>query len=180
MYNVFMKKIILAILLLPFAASAENENLTNAQKMQILQQMQHSRPNADKYVNSLNKSQIDNVQISASNNGHFYLPVQINGRKVEMMADTGASAIFLTQEDAVKVGINLSSLQFNKPYNTANGKIYAAEVIVPHINVNGIEMTNIPVTISQQRGSDVSLLGMSFFKKLSKYEVNDGVMTLYK
>jgi len=147
--------------------------------MQLLQQNQHSRPNAEAYVNSLNKS-ADNVQVKSAADGHYYMPVAINGKQIKMMADTGASAVFLNQSDAKSAGINVNSLSYNIPYDTANGTIYAAETTIPSLNVNGIIMQNVPVTISPKNGTDVSLLGMSFFNKLKKYEVNDGVMTLYK
>lgn len=176
-----MKKLILTFsaTFLGLTAAANAAPLSYAERMKVLQENQHTRPNAQAYVNSLQKAE-PKPQRFGMNRGHFHVPVNINGNEVNMMADTGASAIFLSQEDAQKAGINMGSLNYNIPYDTANGKVYAAEVIAPRLQVGDIVLENVPVTVNQSKNNDMSLLGMEFFSRLSKYEVRDGVLTLYK
>ena len=179
-----MKKIALLVMAVSVPLGATNmanaADMSYAQKMQLMQQMQNSRPNAENYINSLQKVSVQPVTIPASERGHFYMPVKINGGEINMMADTGASSIFLSQADAQKLGINMGSLNYNVTYETANGKIQAAETIAKTIQVGDITMENVPITISQTHNNDMSLLGMEFFRRLSKYEVQNGNLVLYK
>ena len=49
---------------------------------------------------------------STRNNGHFFFDTVVNGVDVPMMFDTGAHWVSLRAEDAAKVGINVSSLNY--------------------------------------------------------------------
>jgi aspartyl protease family protein len=70
-------------------------------------------------------------------------------------------------------------LNYNLAYNTANGQVKAAQTNISSLAVGPIKLSNVSVSISQNNGG-VSLLGMTFFNQLSKYEVQEGKMTLYK
>lgn len=115
----------------------------------------------------------------ASDN-HYYIPVSINNKSLEFMADTGATGIFISQTDAKKLGINPQTLQYNQRYITANGaKGRAAMAIAKTLKVGSIQMRDVPVVVSMER-EHIALLGMEFFKRLKRYEVSDGKMKLYK
>src|SRR4051812_41079293 len=45
------------------------------------------------------------LDIPRSENGHFYADVDVNGTKVHMLIDTGATGIALSREDARSAGI---------------------------------------------------------------------------
>lgn len=175
-----MKKLVLFLATVFVASGANAEEMTYTEKMQKLQMMQHSRPNAENYLNSLRREETEPVRVSPSGRGHFYIPVSINGREINMMADTGASAIFLSQADARSIGINMGTLNYNVSYDTANGKLMAAHTTAKSLQVGNIVMEDVPVTVSQNPTNDMSLLGMEFFRRLSKYEVDNGTLILYK
>lgn len=183
-----MKKsiLILSLVLLPSASLANDDYyyiqqkraIAEQQKMMMMQQIQHRKQNPMAYINQMNRqSEQASVSFEASGNGHFYVPAALNGRDVNFIADTGASTIFLTQDDARKIGLNVSNLNYNKVYNTANGQVRAAETTIDNFKVGPIELSGMPVTVSPNTGGQ-SLLGMSFFQKLSSYNVKDGVLTL--
>ena len=46
------------------------------------------------------------VEIEAADNGHFNAEVEINGRSVEVMIDTGATMVALSYEDAERAGLS--------------------------------------------------------------------------
>lgn len=153
-------------------------------KMQMLQQIQHRQANPDAFLlkkdDEISSEPTEQtVSFEAGSNGHFYVPASLNGREVNFIADTGASDIFLTQEDAKKIGISTYNLNYNLTYNTANGQVKAAQTNISSLAVGPIKLNNVSVSVSQNNGG-VSLLGMTFFGQLSKYEVKDGTMTLYK
>jgi aspartyl protease family protein len=153
-----------------------------AMRMQTMQQIQHRQANPESFLQRKNKPTDEvekTVSFDAGSNGHFYVPAALNGKNVDFIADTGASDIFLTQEDAKKIGISTYNLNYSLIYNTANGQVKAAQTNVQSLAVGPIVLNNIPVSISENNGG-VSLLGMAFFNKLSRYEVKEGKLTLYQ
>ena len=83
-----------------------------------------------------------------------------------MMADTGASSIFLSHDDAQKMGVNMSALNYNIQYNTANGKIFAAEIIAKDLKVGEVSLTNVPITVAKVKIMICLCLEWSFSKDL--------------
>lgn len=148
------------------------------QRMQAMQAIQHRRANPEAFLLRSEDRAVTET-FEASTNGHFYIPAMLNGRKVNFIADTGATDIFLTQDDARNAGINFSSLNYNILYNTANGQVRAAETFIDELSIGNIRVPNVKVSVSQNSGG-MSLLGMSFFNRLSKYEVSQGKLTLHK
>ena len=155
-----------------------------SRKQQMMQQIQHRQANPEAFLlrkddDVSSETAEQTASFEAGSNGHFYVPATLNGREVNFIADTGASDIFLTQEDAKKIGISTYNLNYNLTYNTANGQVKAAQTNVSRLAVGPITMQNISVSVSQNNGG-VSLLGMTFFNQLSRYEVKDSTLTMYK
>ena len=118
------------------------------------------------------------VEIKKHNNGHFITRVRINGATVEMMVDTGASTISLTQSDAQRIGFDTSKLIYSIPVNTANGRAMAAMAQLNTVSIGDISARNIRAHISKPGTLSRSLLGMSFLSRLRSYEVRDGMLIL--
>jgi aspartyl protease family protein len=97
-----------------------------------------------------------------SRNDHFFAPLTINGRTVQGMIDTGASTIAMSAETANKLGINADKGQKGNS-TTASGTISTSTLIVPHIEVAGIKMQNVPVSVGI---SGETLIGMSFLRRV--------------
>ena len=117
---------------------------------------------------------VGTVKIPVDANGHFYPKVTINGTPVRLMADTGATRVGLSVEDAQKVGIDPQSLQFTDKSNTANGPRQAAPVTLSEITIEGIVLRNVPASCCV---TGTSLLGMSALGQLG-LEMKDGWMFL--
>lgn len=109
------------------------------------------------------------VELRASSNGHFQADALINGVKVRLMVDTGASFLALASGDAVRLGIDLDRLTYNRPVMTANGRTYVASVYLDDVEVGGIHVRDIAATVHRD-GLDQSLLGMSFLDRLNGFE----------
>lgn len=107
--------------------------------------------------------------ITASEDGHFYLDVLVNKIPMRFMVDTGASDVALGVSQAKKIGIDVSKLNFNKAYQTANGMIWGAAVSLNEIEVGGVKFYDVAGSVGAS-DADVSLLGMSFLRKFKKYE----------
>ena len=117
------------------------------------------------------------LTISESDGGHYLVFGAVNGAQIRFLVDTGASDIVLSPEDARKAGIDTDALRYDKPFGTANGVGYGATVTVERLEVGAITLSNVPVSV-QQAEIGVSLLGMTFLRRLKSYAVQDRKLVL--
>jgi aspartyl protease family protein len=111
------------------------------------------------------------VEIVRGRGGDFQVAAQVNGTRVAMALDTGASAVVLTQEAAKAAGLPLELLSYTVPVDTANGRARAASVTLDRLTVGGIVERSVPALIAQPGQLRTSLLGMSFLNRLESWEV---------
>ena len=119
------------------------------------------------------------VELQAGRNGHFFSDVEINGRRIAVMVDSGASSVALSYDQASSLGIYVKESDFTWRSNTANGVITIAPVMIDKITLGEITVRNVQATVSAQ-GVELSqpLLGMSFLSRLAKVEMNAGRLIL--
>lgn len=120
----------------------------------------------------------NSVTFPVSSDGHFYISAQVNGVPVVFLADTGASSIVLSPSDAKRLGINPAELAFDRIYETANGTVRGSSVRLDDFRVQRIHLQGIRASVNEAEMSN-SLLGMTFFKRLRRYEVKGDRLTLY-
>jgi len=118
------------------------------------------------------------VMIDRSRNGHFEARIEMNGRTVQTLVDTGASVTVLTWDDAERIGINVKRLAFTTPVMTANGRANAARATVDTVSLGGIERRNVPVMVAEEGRLEQSLLGMQFLSSLSSFEMRGSRLIL--
>lgn len=116
------------------------------------------------------------VVLRTAADGHFYADAGINGTSIRMLADTGASMVVLSESDAQRVGINVDELNFTLVVSTANGQASAAGVTLDEVRVGSIVRRGVRAAVS--RGLSGSLLGMSFFRTLSKFSIESDELVL--
>jgi hypothetical protein len=61
------------------------------------------------------------VRLRADANGHFLFKAAVNGRLPDFVADTGATFVVITYDDAERLGLSPHTLDFSAPVQTANG-----------------------------------------------------------
>lgn len=108
--------------------------------------------------------------ISRGAGGVFEVVGMANGKPVRFMVDTGASETVLSPEDAQRLGVDLSSLKFDIPSETANGIGYGARYELDRLSIGDIAFDKVPVMVNQAPMSS-SLLGQTFLKRLKSVEV---------
>lgn len=118
------------------------------------------------------------VRIRKRSDGHFIARAQINNTDIMMIVDTGASTVVLRQEDARRLGIDLSALRYSVPVQTANGTSYAAHVRLPTISIGPVGVRQVEALIAKPGALHQSLLGMSFLSRLRSYEFSGNFLTL--
>ena len=110
--------------------------------------------------------------------GHFEANVDVNGRTIGMIVDTGATSTVLTAADAERAGFDPSALVFNIPVSTANGTANAARVVADEVAVGGIVRKNLPLLVAEDSRLGQSLLGMNFMGTLAGFDVRGDRLVL--
>ncbi len=109
--------------------------------------------------------------------GHYHLVLKLNGTPVSFVVDTGASEVVLSRRDAVRVGIDLNTLQFTGIANTANGIVRTAPVRIKSVTLGEITDRNLRASVNAA-DMDMSLLGMEYLRRFEKIEITDNKLIL--
>jgi aspartyl protease family protein len=111
------------------------------------------------------------VELARASSGDFDVTAQVNGARVAMILDTGASSVVLTREDAKAAGLPLEVLAYTASIETANGRTHAAPVTLDRIAIGGLVERSVDALVAQPGQLRTSLLGMSFLNRLQSWEV---------
>ncbi len=118
------------------------------------------------------------VVLTANNYGHFQAAAEINGQQVEFMTDTGATYVALSYETAQKLGLAPQNLRFNGRSTTANGVARVASIEIDEIRIGDITVKDVQAVVAEPGRMTQNLLGMSFIKRLSRFEMNGETATM--
>jgi aspartyl protease family protein len=109
--------------------------------------------------------------------GHYYVTADVDGADIRFLVDTGASLIALSAGDAERVGLDPDSLDYTGVVQTANGTTRVAPVTLNEVRIGQMEIDRVEAIVSQAP-MGMSLLGMSFLRRLEGYRVEDGNLVL--
>ena len=118
------------------------------------------------------------VEIARGSGGSFALAMQVNGARIPMVLDTGASSVVLTQEAARAAGLPLEILNYSVSVETANGRARAAPVMLDRVSIGTITERSVPALVAQGGALRSNLLGMSFLNRLQSWEVRGDKLLL--
>ena len=110
--------------------------------------------------------------------GQFQTAVEIEGQRIPVMVDTGASFVALSAEDADRLGIRPMPSDFRYPVNTANGRAFVAKVELRSVRLGAIELRGVEALVSDRGQLGRTLLGMSFLSRLSGVRIDRGRLLL--
>ena len=111
-------------------------------------------------------------------NGHFVINTFANGTNMPMLFDTGASSVVLRAEDAVRMGINVGSLNYSVKTQTANGDSVAAPVVISSLSIGDITVRDVPAVVVKPGQLFHNLLGQSFMMRLASHSVEGDRLTM--
>lgn len=143
-----------------------------------------SMPNSAASTPVVNTARFDtesyggHVRIRADRFGHYASEAQINGRTLGVMVDTGASLVILRYEDARFLGLVYGSDRFDTVVQTANGTAKAFRVKLYNVRLGSISLDDVDALVMEQGLLNTNLLGMSFLRRLSRYEVRGDTLVL--
>lgn len=102
------------------------------------------------------------VTLKRGLDGHYRAEALINNQKVNVLVDTGATGVAISQRVADKLG--LKSIEAIRT-ETANGSSVGYMVRLESVKVGGVEAQNVAAMIAPGLDGDV-LLGMSYLGRM--------------
>jgi len=115
------------------------------------------------------------IELRRQDDGHYWLMVDINGKPVRFMIDSGATMTAINATTAMQAGVQADGYPII--LSTANGRVAAKRAIVRSLTVGPHKIENHPVVVSERFG-DVNLLGMNFLNSMQSWRVEANMMVL--
>ncbi|MCA0928737.1 retropepsin-like aspartic protease family protein [Ruegeria profundi] len=117
------------------------------------------------------------IEVPRAYDGHYYLPVLVNGEPITFLVDTGASQIVLSEQDARRIGIDPEQLNYLGRAFTANGEVRTAPVRLDSLELGPIIDKGVSAWVNE---GDLrqSLLGMDYLHRFSNIQFTDGRLIL--
>ena len=111
------------------------------------------------------------IVLTAGPGGHFTTMGAINGKPARFMVDTGATLVALGQDEAQRLGLDLSNARQGMS-QTANGPVPIHIVVLSSVRVGEVEVTNVGAAVMPQ-SMPTMLLGNSFLSRFQMQRHND-------
>ncbi len=118
------------------------------------------------------------VRLKRGDNGHFSAMMQINGKPIEFMVDTGATMTSISAQAADISGITVDRTSYPVIVDTANGAVKDWRAVASVVALEGIKIKEHPVLVSDNLSDDQNLLGMNFLDGMSSWRVEGDYMIL--
>jgi aspartyl protease family protein len=118
------------------------------------------------------------VEVVRSREGDFTVRAEVNGHRIPMLVDTGASSVVLTPDAARAAGLPVDLLKYDVAIETAKGRGRAASVVLDRVAVGNLVERRVPALVSEPGDLKTSLLGMSFLNRLESFEVRGSRLML--
>ena len=119
----------------------------------------------------------EDITIRRQDDGHYWLQVDVNGKPVRFMIDSGATTTAVNANTARETGIEVDADGYPVFLNTANGSVAAQRGIIQSLKIGTHEIGQHNVVVSESFG-DTNVLGMNFLDSMQSWKVEGNVMTL--
>jgi aspartyl protease family protein len=117
------------------------------------------------------------LRIRKSEDGHFWVRANVNGKPVEFLIDSGATVTTITPQIAAAAGVAPSG-GFPVMVETANGTVEAQRARIETLNVGPITQSGAAAQIGSENMGETNLLGMSFLSSLKSWRVEGDTLIL--
>jgi len=117
------------------------------------------------------------TRIPLSPDGHYWITARLNGTRLRLMVDTGATVTAISQDLAEAAGVEPDPLQGDATVETANGTVTAAPARIASLRFGSIAARDL-AAIVMPGANGPNVLGMNFLTRLKGWRVEDGVLIL--
>lgn len=116
------------------------------------------------------------VYLQPDDNGHYLTPARINNRSVEVLVDTGATAVVMSLPQAKALGLDYRN-GVKTSMQTASGVEQAYSVMLNSVSVGAITVNNVEAMVNMGDYPTIILLGNTFLNQVELSRKN-GVLEL--
>lgn len=117
------------------------------------------------------------IELRRQDDGHYWLQVDVNGKPVRFMIDSGATITAMNANTAAEVGVEVNANGYPIILNTANGRVAAKRGLVKSLSIGSHIIEDHPVVVSENFG-DTNVLGMNFLDSMQSWKVEANIMVL--
>jgi aspartyl protease family protein len=118
------------------------------------------------------------VELRPDAGGQYHADVEIEGQRIPMLVDTGATLVSLTYADASRLGVAPAPADYKVDVHTANGVAKAARVSLREVRVGTLQVRDVQALVMPRDVRGTSLLGMSFLQRLGGFQIASGTLVL--
>jgi aspartyl protease family protein len=116
------------------------------------------------------------VSLPRQPDGHFWADVEVNGRMIRFLVDTGASGVAINQHDAGTAGLTFSPSDFTVVGQGASGEVLGQPVMLDRIKLGARSVEQLPAIVLAD--SEHSLLGQNFLRQFDSVTIKNDKMVL--
>ena len=121
--------------------------------------VQAARPAPSPPAASVSSDSFRRVALSADAQGHFVAEATIDGSRVAVMVDTGATTVALTDGTARRLGIYPARSDYSEHLSTANGVVMAARVNLREVRVGSVVLRDVTAVVVPGDALPVEIAG---------------------
>lgn len=119
----------------------------------------------------------ETIELRRRDDGHYWLQVNINGKPVRFMIDSGATITAINATTANETGVEVDANGYPIILGTANGRVAAKRGIVRSLAFGPHRIQDHQVVVSENFG-DTNVLGMNFLDSMQSWRVEANIMVL--
>ncbi len=117
------------------------------------------------------------TRIPLGADGHYWITARLNGTRMRLMVDTGATVTALSSDVAEAAGITPDPLRPDAMVETANGTVTAAPARIDELRFGSIAARDLDAIVMPGQGGP-NVLGMNFLTRLKGWRVEEGLLIL--
>ena len=117
------------------------------------------------------------TRIPLGPDGHYWITAKLNGTRMRLMVDTGATVTALSGDVAQAAGIERDALRPDAMVETANGTVEASPARIDELRFGSVVARDLDAIVMPGAGGP-NVLGMNFLTRLKGWRVEDGVLIL--
>lgn len=123
-------------------------------------------------------AQVEKREVSIRRNDHnqYITTAKINGKRLQVLVDTGATAVAMSSAAAKTLGIDYEGSP-RTMVRTASGKALSYRINLQSLDVGGIEVNTVSAFVIEGDYPQTVLLGMSYLEHVSLRE-QSGILYL--